>query len=545
MSILSTINFQLFCINSMFDLYNVLLKSLSYKIRIYIMEYIDNFRSVNDTNKNTNDFLTTYFNSKLDYIQKICPTKSSQNLYKNMHDLDSDKEKEDGDKKDIIIDSNQKVIEPENNSKQSHKDNMIQNDFSMENYSMFIKFFLNNNFKFINAIQTNNDSTHRDLGRRTTYVSNSKPSYKHFRASYQSKIFTVNKNSFIRENKTLDIYLKNYFGLKAVLLRYFNFTSSVSKKICSMCEKNFSFEDYIIHYFFCKSRMIYIQMLSEVKDDFKHALSLLKVLEKKRLYNENVNYGVFSKGSNFNAKLKNSIKNNEKDLFVYDDEESTKLFRKKPKDILDYFIYIITAEETKSNKFYEDNPSKLLAMNRLINFSIKIFINNNQNIRNNDFSKINEALKLIILSLIKKEYLVVNIILDNEKLMNLISKKKNFTSKRDHYFPNSLGREQSLPMIHTNTFQKIYKLSDKNPKMLTDKEKFEIIYNQKMKHTTTVNSSFCKYSKPSLSCNKEICNVPDQNKNNLPQRFLKRQINGINYILIKRSRKKDSHQVLF
>ena len=327
MSIMSTINFQLFCMNSMFDLYNVLLKSLSYKIRIYIMEYIDNSRSVNDTNKNINDFLTKYFKSKLDYIQKTCPTKISQNL---LYDRDNDKEKKHGDEKDIIIDLNQKVIEPENNSKQTDKDNMTQYDFSMENYSMFIKFFLNNNFKFINAIQTNNDYTPKISERRTIYVSNSKPSYKHFRASYQSKIFTVNKNSFIRENKTLDIYLKNYFGLKAVLLRYFNFTSSVSKKICcSMCENYFSFEDYIIHYFFCKSRRIYFQMLSEVKDDFKHALRLLKELKKKMLYNENVNYGVFSKGSNFNTKLKNSIKNNEQDFFVYDDEESSKLFRKK------------------------------------------------------------------------------------------------------------------------------------------------------------------------------------------------------------------------
>ena len=98
--------------------------------------------------------------------------------------------------------------------------------------------------------------------------------------------------------------------------------------------------------------------------------------------------------------------------------------------MLDYFIYIILSERTKSSDCYERNPKKLISLNRLIQFTIKIFLKNKNNLSKDiNYNKLNDSLALLLHTLIKKEFILTNLILDSEKLNKLTTRKKKYSMK--------------------------------------------------------------------------------------------------------------------
>ena len=595
MSVLDIIIFQISSTNTMFEYYNIMFKTLSYKIMIYLLEYIDLTRTIfSESNsasiKNLNEILIRIYKSKFYYVKQTCPvnilnnkdfidhkenTKESTNDHidnkvfsgklklhlqklqkRDIKDNDSLKSKDTLEfngklqtkdsastmeytklqtKDSVSIDcgsgryrnkdsidynynaddcqitpilrNKDKSISPDTNihnvfekidinekldnmTKISNFDNnninigindndvagAIYNEFSMDNYSLFPKFLFNNNFKFIYDIHIPK--------KEETII----PIHSIQKTKFIKKCFVLNKNYLSTNIKLLDLNLKQFYCYKVVLFRFSNFftaTTSFTKKVCQMCEKSFFCEELIIHYFFCKSRKMYLKKLSETKDDFKLVLQFLKAFKKKNLTKEQ-DYGIFSENSPFNLKLKR-IKDSSDLVFNSEEEEDDNKLKNKPKDMLDFFIYIIGAEREKRIDSYERMPSKLISLNRLIHFTCKVLIDN-QSKPNKDtyLIKLNDSLALLLQTLIKKEFLLVNLIQDNEKIQKLTSKKhssnqKSVTISQINKSSNFEGNRALL--AKTTNFKKANKSSKFEITMLTDEEKYKLIHTNKKKLT--------------------------------------------------------------
>lgn len=259
---------------------------------IYIMEYVQMSSSViNENYKNVNEFLIKIFKSKYNYIKQACrndlPSPSPKNKTKDILNFEEAPDTPDKHQSSQSIQLNKK-----------RPIAGLNEDFKMDIYSLFSKYLLNNNLKFIYEIPTADTTTNNPL----LICCN----YNNFKNSFPKKMFVLNKNNFFNHNsKNLDFNLKLFYNLKVTLLTYANFSSNISKKVCTMCEKSLLTEEYIVHYYFCKEKKINLGKLSEIKEDFKLVLLFLKDFKKKILTTEK-DYGIFSQDSDFNIKLKNS-----------------------------------------------------------------------------------------------------------------------------------------------------------------------------------------------------------------------------------------------
>ena len=210
---------------------------------IYIMEYIDKTRRYFTETDNQasiqkfNEFLLQIFKTKFNYIKKTCPKTEDTINFFNPDDNNQDIMMDSALKQQMANLSGTKMI----NITDRIDSPRLFNDFNMDNYSLFTKYILNINFKFIFDIEIN-ECTKQKKKHTISFNKN----------TYNRKEFTLNKTNYYKSNpKVLNHYLKQFYGLKLVLLRFTNFfTSSSTKKVCIMCEKQFFIDEYIIHYFF-------------------------------------------------------------------------------------------------------------------------------------------------------------------------------------------------------------------------------------------------------------------------------------------------------
>jgi hypothetical protein len=240
----------------------------------------------------------------------------------------------------------------------------------------------------------------------------------------------------------LDVYFKLYFTFKLANWKYTSIQSeNFTKKneICRICENTFTISDFILHISFCKEQRLYYQKLIDLNKDLNYSLEALKKYKDRLIEDDGMKMKdiLFSPKSEFTKKFKMHLYDKTPKL-KHKNANFNSLSAKKEKsenELLDILITALGKEKETTYDDYEKQPYKLSHLVSIIHFTVLVFSQNK--ICNSFSNELNEIFSRLFNGLMKKMFVVENILTLQDNRERAKMRIKNFYIKKQASLMNT------------------------------------------------------------------------------------------------------------
>jgi len=295
------------------------------------------------------------------------------------------------------------------------------------------------------GIGSNPFAVTQDITGSNTSAVNMAPKYNHTNSSASMKDGPVSNQH--HPNSTpkrthLDVYFKLYFTFKLANWKYTSIQSeNFTKKneICRICENTFTISDFILHISFCKEQRLYYQKLIDLNKDLNYSLEALKRYKDKLVEDDGMKMKdiLFSPKSEFTKKFKMHLydktpKLKHKNSIV---NSTSGKKEKSENELLDILITALGKEKETTYEDYEKQPYKLSHLVSIIHFTVLVFSQNK--ICNSFSNELNEIFSRLFNGLMKKMFVVENILTLQDNRERAKMRNKNFYIKKQASLMNT------------------------------------------------------------------------------------------------------------
>jgi hypothetical protein len=257
---------------------------------------------------------------------------------------------------------------------------------------------------------------------------------------------------------SLDKFLRLYLNSKTMHWKRVNSRPdskhTIIEEKCRICNKNFLLLDLSVHSFYCKERSVYLNLYDRLAENIEKLVQYLDTVKKelnntqptKVNRNKTINENFFySPSVEYKRRLfqyfDNIPSNSELGKFI----DLSQLNSNNSIDMFDCLLKTISKEKDKRPEVYEKEPSKILLLNSLVHFVMKVFLQKN-NIHLNNFYDLFSKLFInlqnlfskLFINLQRKQILIENLLLLGENLKfrkissDFITRRKNSFLKLDN-----------------------------------------------------------------------------------------------------------------
>jgi len=317
----------------------------------------------------------------------------------------------------------------------------IISKFTYNKFNSFGLYFFNNLFVILDSVSSGEYSINlkkKDKILESPLLENNSPSKRRNRKSNTEFSWRCISSFHNKENKRLMFsnndnklckVFKLYFTSKMAVWKYIS-VQGEKAEVCRMCEKTFSFDEYMLHVFNCKYQKYYSKKISELN------CNLAKICEELKLYKEKLTKDLidgnrttdifFSPLSELNQRFRMHLIEKTPKLFGKNSLGSKK--KEAEVELLNTLMVNLKKERDQSDFEYEKNSNRLIQLISMINFTVIIF---NQNLRSNAFSpEINGIFSNLLIILMNKLKMIENVLTFNDNKDKVINKTNDIKQRK-------------------------------------------------------------------------------------------------------------------
>lgn len=304
--------------------------------------------------------------------------------------------------------------------------------FYYDKFCSFGRYFFNNILEVIDCIAGIEDT------RLSLFFDKSRS--KEIYLAYKSKLMSRPDNmiiwkNFIKPKKhidaaSIDKFFKLYYNAKLLNWKCTFINNNVMEK-CRICKSSFDFNIFVKHSYYCKERKVYNFSLSTISSTIEKLVKQLSDA-KEHLFSSNSgntgdssntfytnNSGAMTSSDRVNiifspkVELKRRMKEHIEKMSprINSTFEMTPMSSGNSVDLFYCLLKAISKEKVKKAEVYERQPFRIIHLNSLVHFVIRIF---SQKQNNAIFKNLYQLFSNLFVNLMQKELIIENILTLNE-----------------------------------------------------------------------------------------------------------------------------------
>lgn len=444
--VISTLSFQT-------DYHAIAINSLVDKLNRFFIDFVKLSCDEDDTRSNENfvkalSIVEKFVKIKGQFMKEFCyqtTTNSNKSLNRYIDEPGI------GSAMDLKRKSSLYLITGVMENASSDNLNEVKGLFYYDKFTSFGRYFFNNILEVIDTVANVEDN------RLSIYFDKSRS--KEIYLAYKSKLINRLDNmivwkNFIKPKKhidaaSIDKFFKLYYNAKLLNWKCTFINNNVMEK-CRICKSSFDFNIFVKHSYYCKERKVYNFTLTTIANTIEKLVKQLSDA-KENLFSNNLGGSGDSSKNTYYTNNSGTMTGSEKVNIIFSPKvelrrrmkehiekmsprinstfEMTPLSSGNSVDLFYCLLKAISKEKVKKAELYERQPFRIIHLNSLVHFVIRIF---SQKQHNTIFKNMYQLFSSLFVNLMQKELIIENILSLNENFNSFtLSKVSKISMRKD------------------------------------------------------------------------------------------------------------------